>query len=64
MTAASHSRGDVVNNEKLTIRGHHLGCILAGFAEPTDHPTVPKAIEWLRGHPDGLVEVVVGPVDI
>mgnify|MGYP001089986925 CR=1 FL=1 len=55
---------DTTDTARLTLRGHHLGCVLAGFGEPTDHPTVPKAVEWLREHPTGLLKGGVGPDDI
>jgi hypothetical protein len=50
--------------DTLVLRGHHLGCVLAGFAAGSDHPTVPVAIAWLRDNPRGTIRVVVGPDDI
>lgn len=48
----------------LHLRGHHLGCVLHDLRTPSDHPTVPTACAWLRAHPNGTVNVVVGPDDI
>jgi len=50
--------------DRITLRGHHLGCTLVSIHNPSDHPTVPKAIEWLKVHPKGRVRVVIGPDDI
>ncbi len=48
----------------LTLRGHHLGCVLKGLHDAAEHPTVPIAVAWLRANPRGNVAVVVGPDDI
>jgi len=53
-----------MKKEVLKLRGHHLGCVMSAFRGKTDHPTVPKAIEWLKKNPEGLVEIIIGPDDI
>lgn len=54
----------MAGKDTLALRGHHLGCVLSAFGEESDHPTVPRAVAWLRANPQGSVRVVVGPDDI
>jgi uncharacterized protein len=49
---------------ELSLRGHHIGCVLQGLHDGTSHPTVPIATQWLRENPQGMVRLVVGPDSI
>lgn len=54
----------MTGKDTLALRGHHLGCVLSALRKESSHPTVPRAVAWLRAHPEGNLRVVVGPDDI
>lgn len=54
----------MTGKDTLALRGHHLGCVLSALRKESSHPTVPRAVAWLRAHPEGNVHVTVGPDDV
>ena len=52
------------DEDVLTVRAHHLVCLVHHAVFGDEHPTLPLLLEQIREDPERLLRVVVGPDDI
>lgn len=53
-----------MTEKALTVRAHHLVCLLHYATFGGNHPTLPALLAALREDPDRMLRIVAGPDDI